>query len=66
MDNIVANFAAQFPFAAVVIAMLYVHYRDSKAERKYMMDIIEKQYIMLIELRGGNVSDHEETLMKRP
>lgn len=66
MSNLLENFAAQFPFAAIVIVMLYVHYRDAKAERKYMIDIIEKQYMMLIELRGGNVSDHDETLMKRP
>lgn len=57
---------AQLGIAAVFLAMLVKLYTDGKAERKYMMDILEKLYLKTADLSGDDPHDHDETLMRRP
>lgn len=57
---------AQLGIAAVFLAMLVKLYTDGKAERKYMMDLLEKAYLMIAELKGDDPDDHDKTLMQRP
>jgi hypothetical protein len=66
MDEIIKWLVQQLPLAAVVGVALYKVYSDGRADRAYMMNLLEKQYIMIIELSGGKASDHDDTLMKRP
>jgi len=66
MDEIVKWFVQQLPLAAVVGVALWKVYTDSRADRQYMMNLLEKLYIRDIEARGESVSEHENTLMQRP
>lgn len=66
MDEIVKSLIVQAPLAAVVGIALWVVYRDGRADRQYMMDLLEKLYMRALEQNGERLSDHEETFMKRP
>lgn len=66
MEELMKWMIQNVPLALVIGVALYKVYTDGKADRRYMMDVIEKQYAILIELAGGKVSDHDDTLMKRP
>lgn len=66
VDEIIKQVLLQVPLAAIVGIALWRVYTDGKADRAYLIDINQKQFVMLIELSGGKVSDHDETLHKRP
>lgn len=66
MDEFAKSLLYQVPLAFAVGLALYRVYTDGKAERKYMMDLLERAYLKIAALNGETASDHEETLMQRP
>jgi len=66
MDEVIKSIIVQLPLVAVVGAALWIVYNDGKKDRAYMIDLLQKQFIMIIELTGGKASDHDDTLAKRP
>lgn len=66
MDEFVKQVMLQFPLATIIGFALYRVYIDGKADRQYLIELNQKQFVMLVELSGGKVSDHDETLAKRP
>jgi hypothetical protein len=62
----VEQLALQLPLAAVVAVALYIVYTDGKKDRQYMIELLQTQFMLLIQLSGGKVSDHDETLTNRP
>lgn len=66
MDELLKQLLLQFPLAAIVGIALYRVYVDGKADRQYLIELNQKQFVMLVEMSGGKVSDHDATLAKRP
>jgi hypothetical protein len=66
VEEILQWLVQQLPLAAIVGIALYKVYNDGRADRQYMMDLLEKLYIRMLDQSGEKLSDHEDTLMKRP
>jgi hypothetical protein len=63
----VKSVIVQFPMAAMVGLALWIVYRDGRADRKYMMDLLERIYLKQKADSGDEQPTlGDETLAKRP
>lgn len=66
MDEFWKQFIMQLPMVAAVGYALWIVYRDGRADRKYMMDLLERIYLKQKESRGEKPVLTDDTLAKRP
>jgi len=66
MDEIIKSIATQLPMVAIVTYMLYIVYRDGRADRQYMMSLLEKIYLSQKSVTGESRELGDDTLSKRP
>jgi len=66
MDEIIKSIATQLPMVAIVTYMLYIVYRDGRADRQYMMSLLEKIYLSQKSIGGESRELGDDTLSKRP
>lgn len=66
MDELIKWLVQQVPLAVVVGVALWKVYSDGRADRQYMMLLLERSYLRIKQLQGEDVDLPEATIMKRP